>query len=61
MQRKNNMNNDIRNGWGGLIGFKCHRCCGVFSYMWGTICNKCRNDEEKYQEILKAITAQKEG
>jgi len=43
------------------VGFKCSRCGGVFPSMWGDICNKCRDDERKHQELLKAIRKARTG
>ena len=53
------MNNDVRDGWGELIGFRCFRCEEVRSKMWGTICNQCRADDERHAEILAAHHNQK--
>lgn len=37
------MNNEVRDCWGTLIGYRCSVCDGVFPKMWGTVCNKCRS------------------
>lgn len=35
--------------------FKCTTCGKLFSIMWGNTCNKCRQDEIKYEELVKQI------
>ena len=39
------MNNEVRDGFGNVIGYRCSICYGIFPKMWGTICNRCRNSK----------------
>lgn len=48
------INNSVTNGRE-IVGFRCFECGGIFKSMWGEKCNKCRREEERHQEILKAI------
>ncbi len=38
-------------------GFECSCCGGVFSKMWGTVCNLCRERRRQHQEMLTALAA----
>ena len=48
-------NNSVCDGYGVVKGYRCHQCGGVFQMMWGVICNKCRREEERHQEMINAI------
>lgn len=50
-----NYNNSIRDSRGNILGFKCLTCYEVFDSMWGTTCNKCREEKRKHKEIVEAI------
>jgi len=52
--------NSIRNWQGKTIGFKCSECGSIVSFMWGDVCNSCREVERRHQELLKAIKEQEE-
>ena len=50
------INNEVRRGMRDeVVGFRCSTCNSVVQSMWGTTCNKCRKEEERHKEILKAI------
>jgi hypothetical protein len=49
------MNNEVRDGRGRLIGFRCWTCQKIAPAMWGETCNQCREDERRHQEMLAAI------
>ena len=52
------INNSIKNWQGQTVGFKCSECGSIVSAMWGDICNSCRGQERRHQELLKAIRNQ---
>lgn len=37
------------------IGYRCSECGKVYSSMWGDVCDKCRAEERRHQELIKAI------
>jgi hypothetical protein len=47
------INNSVKNWYGETIGFRCFKCEGVFPSMWGSICNKCREQERLLKELFK--------
>lgn len=49
------MNNAVKDARGRVIGFRCWRCRGVFDSMWGVVCNCCREQERRHEEIVAAI------
>lgn len=49
------MNNEVRDGRGRLIGFRCWTCQKVAPSMWGETCNECREVERRHQELIAAI------
>lgn len=51
------MNNEVRNGWGRLVGFRCFECGGIFEKMWGEVCNGCRETERRHREMIAAMKA----
>ena len=53
------INNEIRNWQGRSVGFKCIQCGGVYSQMWGNVCNKCRAEERRHQELINALNKQR--
>ena len=48
------INNSVHKG-DELVGFRCHHCGEMAQRMWGTTCNACRREEERHQEMLKAM------
>lgn len=52
------MNNSVYFN-GKIIGFKCSVCDGVFSKMWSTTCNSCREQKE-LKLVIKKILEQPE-
>lgn len=42
------INNQVGNG------FRCRECDRVVSKMWGEVCNKCRAEERRHQELIKS-------
>lgn len=50
-----NFNNDVRDGHGRLVGFRCFECGGVFDRMWGNTCNGCSEKERRHQELLAQL------
>ena len=40
---------------GKVIGFRCYTCGEVKDRMWGTKCNKCRNDERENEALRNEI------
>ena len=62
------LNNEITDGFGHVVGFRCSRCDIVKSKMRGNICNSCRTTDEQHfklmsriQEILERINDKAEG
>lgn len=51
------LNNDVYDGRGNLLGFRCFTCYEVFPSMWGETCNRCRDVERRHEEMLAAIKA----
>jgi len=49
------MNNEVRDGRGRIVGFRCYECDKVKSKMWGEICNECRAKQERHEELLAAM------
>lgn len=54
------INNSVTDRNGKVIGFVCSRCNKVYQSMWGTVCNKCRDEDEKHNELIKEIQELKE-
>ena len=48
------MNNEVRDGFGRLIGFRCWQCDEIKTKMWGEICNSCRAQNE-HAALLRAF------
>lgn len=49
------MNNEVYDGRGNSIGFRCFACGKIFQSMWDCTCNGCRKKEEQHREQIKAI------
>jgi DNA-directed RNA polymerase subunit N (RpoN/RPB10) len=49
------MNNEVRDGRGQLVGFRCFECSKVVPSMWDETCNECRAKERRHQELVKAL------
>lgn len=49
------MNNSVKDGWGNIVGFRCWRCNGVFSSMWGEICNGCRHQDSENEKLRSEV------
>ena len=49
------MNNSVTDRNGKVMGFRCGRCGEVYESMWGTVCNECRDKNEKHSELIKEI------
>lgn len=49
------MNNSVKNGYGEIIGFRCHRCGGIFQSMWGETCNMCRYQDSENKKLREEI------
>lgn len=49
------INNEIRDYRGNLIGFRCPNCGNLCERGWGNTCNRCRKEERRYRELLRAI------
>lgn len=45
----------IRDSKGNIESFICTSCGNGVDKMWCNKCNQCRKEEERHQEILKAI------
>jgi hypothetical protein len=54
------LNNDVYDGEGNLIGFRCFTCYEVFPSMWDVTCNRCREVERQHDELLAAIRSRKQ-
>ena len=54
------INNEIKNSRGQTIGFRCSKCNEIFDKMWSNICNLCRDDIKKHNELLEQIKQLKE-
>ena len=39
-----NFDLSVKDWRGHVLGYRCIDCGGVFSQMWGNVCNKCRED-----------------
>ena len=50
----------IRDSRGREIGYVCNRCGRTVSSMWGNICNICREDDRKHNELMKALRNNKQ-
>ena len=37
------------------IGFRCYECGRIVQSMWGDTCNRCREEERRHRELIKAI------
>lgn len=48
-------NNAVTDARGKTIGFRCLQCGNVVQSMWGNLCNQCREDERRHQELIAAI------
>lgn len=48
------MNNSIYVG-DKCVGFRCFNCGGVYQSMWGSTCNKCRNENDKHEALIAEI------
>jgi hypothetical protein len=55
------MNNEVRDGFGRLIGFRCWQCDEIKTKMWGEICNACRAQTECPQCKSKRIKKSADG
>jgi hypothetical protein len=49
------MNNAVKNWQGKVIGYRCFRCGDIVGSMWGNICNKCRDNDDKQEEMMHEI------
>lgn len=43
-----------------VIGFRCLQCHQMAPAMWGCICNSCREQNRKHDELIEAIKSLKE-
>ena len=44
------INNKVAGG-----GFRCVECGGVFPFMFGDVCNKCRTEDKRHKELIDAL------
>ncbi len=51
------VNNEVRNAYGKIIGFRCFVCSKVAPSMWGDTCNECRENERRHEELVAALSA----
>jgi len=49
------MNNSIKNWRGEIIGFRCWKCREMIDSMMGEICNTCRDEERRHQELMSVL------
>lgn len=54
------MNNDVYDGRGKLVGFRCSTCGDVFPSMWDVTCNRCRLEEERHAALLAVLRSKGE-
>lgn len=54
-----NFDLSVKDWRGRAVGYRCIDCRGVFDAMWGNICNGCREQERRHQELVAAIKASK--
>lgn len=45
----------IRDSNGRATGYVCFRCGRVVQSMWGNICNSCREEDRKHDELIQAL------
>lgn len=44
------INNQVNGG-----GFRCSQCDEIKTKMWGTICNQCRTENERHEEMIQEM------
>lgn len=54
-----NFDLSVKDWRGRVAGYRCIDCNGVFSSMWGNVCNECRDKERRHQELIAAIKSAK--
>lgn len=45
----------LRDSNGRETGYVCGRCRRVVQAMWGNICNLCREEDRKHDELIRAL------
>ena len=50
-----NFNTTVTDWRGKTLGYRCLQCGSIVQAMWGNLCNQCREDERRHQELIKAI------
>ena len=54
-----NFQRPVRDWQGRIVAYLCFNCNEPQISMWGMYCNKCREEERRHKEILKAIKERK--